>query len=76
MANTISEGLKGINEADFSKLLGSLAEVRVAAEKALKTAGKAPTAVATPADIAAAASRAGLTVDQFLELLSRYQRVS
>ena len=76
MATSILEGLTALNQADLSPLMKRLAAARAEAEKALKASGKDPNATATPADIATAAGQAGLTVEQFIALLERYQRVS
>lgn len=74
MAATISEGLAALNNADLSKLLQRIKDIRALAEKELNAQGKSPDAVASAADIAAAAGQAGVSVEEFMELLESAKR--
>jgi phage I-like protein len=74
MAATISEGLATLNNADLSKLLQRIKDIRSLAEKELNVQGKSAGTVATSADIAAAAGQAGVSVEEFMELLESAKR--
>lgn len=69
MADTISEGLERLNDADLSQLRAKLDGLRADIEAALNAKGKTGSAAATSTDIQAAAGQAGVSVEDFLAAL-------
>lgn len=68
---TLLEQFTALNNADLSGLKARLDALRAQAEADLQRAGVNPNQAATAADIASAASAAGLTVDQFMAALEK-----
>lgn len=69
MAATISEGLEQLNNHDLTRLRTKLDTLRADLEKALAAQGKTGSATAASKDIAAAAAKAGVSVEDFLAAL-------
>lgn len=71
---TIAEKLELLNNADLSKLRAKLDGLRADIEAALNAQGKVGSAAATSKDLQAAASQAGVSVEDFLAALEWAKR--
>ena len=71
---TITEKLAKLNETDLTTLAGRIAALKAEYEKALATQGNKADAVATTADIKAAANKAGVSVEEFMAALEAAKR--
>jgi hypothetical protein len=74
MADTISDGLARLNDADLSQLRARLDALRAEIEKSLNARELQKNA--TTADIASAAKQAGVSVDEFMALLEWAKKVT
>ena len=68
---SLSARFAALNQLPLDGLKARIAALRAQAEADLKKVGLNPTQTATPADIAKAASAAGLTVEQFMAALEK-----